>query len=157
VRMQKSIRPVLKAAMVLTAAACGVALAQTPGSDSPFVTASGGRNARFPVTDGKVIYEHVCQSCHMADGKGGKLSPAVYPALAGNARLAAKTYPAMMMVNGQGAMPAFGTLLGDAQIAAVANYVRTAFGNAYSDPLTAEEVRLLRPAAQNAPAELRGR
>lgn len=125
--------------------------------DSPFVTAGGGRNARFPAEDGKVIYEHVCQSCHMDAGQGGKLSPAAYPALATNAKLAAKAYPAMLVVNGLGAMPAFGTMLSDEQVAAVVNYVRGTFGNAYADALTPAEVRSLRPAVQTAPTELRGR
>jgi mono/diheme cytochrome c family protein len=155
--MKIAIHPVLKAAAVLAAALTNIAMAQAPAPDTPFITGGGGRNAPFPVTEGKVIYAHVCQSCHMADGKGGKLSPAVYPALAENVRLAAKAYPAMMMVNGQGAMPAFGSMLSDVQIAAVANYLRTSFGNAYVDTLTAAEVKALRPVVQSAPTELRGR
>jgi mono/diheme cytochrome c family protein len=93
----------------------------------------------------------------MADGRGGKLSPAVYPALTGNPRLAARAYPAMMVVNGLGAMPAFGTMLSDEQVVAVVNYVRKSFGNTYADAVTATEVRGVRPAGQTAPTELRGR
>lgn len=117
----------------------------------------GGRNARLATTDGKMIYEHVCQSCHMADGKGAKLGPAAYPALAANTKLAAKLYPAMMIVNGLGAMPAFGTMLSDEQVATVVNYVRGNFGNRYPDAVMPAEVAGVRPAVQRTPMELRGR
>ena len=123
----------------------------------PFVMGGGGRNAPLPLADGKALYEHVCQSCHMADAKGAKLSPATYPALAGNAKLAVKAYPAIMVVNGLGAMPAFGSMLTDEQIASLVNYVRTHFGNSFADPLSAGEVKTLRPATQATPTELRGR
>jgi mono/diheme cytochrome c family protein len=150
-----SIRRTLLAACLAIAPALA-SLAQVP-ADSVFSVAAGGRSASFPSGDGKVIYEHICQSCHMADGKGGKLTPAVYPALAGNVRLAARAYPAMMVVNGLGAMPAFGAMLNDEQVVAVVNYLRGNFGNTYADALTASEVRSLRPASQTAPTELRGR
>jgi mono/diheme cytochrome c family protein len=121
------------------------------------VLGGAARNAPLPLADGKTIYEHVCQSCHMADAKGGKLSPATYPALASNAKLAAKAYPAVMVVNGLGAMPAFGSMLSDEQIASLVNYLRSHFGNAYADSISAAEVKTLRPALQAAPTELRGR
>ena len=139
----------------LAAAFTGTIVAQD--SSVPFVMGGGARNAPLPFADGKTIYEHVCQSCHMADAKGGKLSPATYPALAGNAKLAVKAYPAIMVVNGLGAMPAFGSMLTDEQVASLVNYLRTHFGNSFADALTASEVKTLRPAAQSAPTELRGR
>lgn len=142
-------------AAALAAALTGTAAAQD--SNIPFVMGGGARNAPLPFPDGKMIYEHVCQSCHMADAKGGKLSPATYPALAGNAKLAVKAYPAIMVVNGLGAMPAFGSMLTDEQVASLVNYLRTHFGNSFADALTASEVKTLRPAAQSAPTELRGR
>jgi mono/diheme cytochrome c family protein len=139
----------------LSAAFTGTVVAQD--SVIPFVMGGGARNAPLPFADGKTIYEHVCQSCHMADAKGGKLSPATYPALAGNAKLAVKAYPAIMVVNGLGAMPAFGSMLTDEQIASLVNYLRTHFGNSFADSLSAGEVKTLRPATQSAPTELRGR
>jgi mono/diheme cytochrome c family protein len=139
----------------LAAAFTGTVVAQD--STIPFVMGGGARNAPLPFADGKTIYEHVCQSCHMADGKGGKLSPATYPALSGNAKLAVKAYPAIMVVNGLGAMPAFGSMLTDEQIASLVNYLRTHFGNSFADPLGAGEVKMLRPTTQSAPTELRGR
>lgn len=153
-RFNKSL-PTLSALFVLCAAGV-VEHAAAQEAAMPFL-GGGGRNAPYPAPDGKVIYEHICQSCHMADGRGGHLSPAVYPALVGNPRLAARVYPAMLVVNGQGAMPAFGTMLSDEQVAAVVNYLRTNFGNTFADTLTVPEVRALRPSVQTAPTELRGR
>ena len=141
--------------LALAASTCVAAMAQE--ASTPFVMGGGGRNAPLPLADGKGIYEHVCQSCHMADARGATLSPATYPALAGNVKLAARAYPALMIVNGLGAMPAFGAMLTDEQVASLVNYLRTSFGNAYTDPLRPEEVRALRPVVQAAPTELRGR
>ncbi len=151
------LRAGVAAAVLTTTVGAGTALA----ADEPFVismSGSGGRNARMPASvDGKTVYEHICQSCYMADGKGGKILPSTYPALAGNVKFAAKIYPAVMVVNGTGCHAAFGASLSDDQVAAVANYVRSSFGNKFTDAVTPAEVKALRPAAQSAPTELRGR
>ena len=98
----------------------------------------------YPETTGEAIYKDVCQGCHMPDGKGAQ-GAGVYPALAGNKKLAAKAYPALVVVRGQKAMPEFGTGLTDMQVAAVVNYVRTHLGNDYRDVTTTEDVTPLRP------------
>ncbi|MDB5453175.1 MAG: hypothetical protein JWO33_1753 [Caulobacteraceae bacterium] len=95
---------------------------------------------------GKDIYENVCQGCHMGDAMGAKGAGA-YPALAGDKKLASKAYPALVIVRGQKAMPEFGSSLNDTQVANVVNYIRSSFGNSFSDQLTAAEVKPLRPAA----------
>ena len=41
-------------------------------------------------------------------------------------------------------MPGFGGFLDDAQVAAVVEYVRTHFGNNYTDKISADDVKLLR-------------
>lgn len=154
-------RSMLAAAVVLAgfaqAAGAQAPGAQAPAADVPFILTATGRNAPLPLDSGQAIYSHICQGCHMADGKGATLSPAAYPALAGNKKLAAKVYPAMVLVNGQGAMPSFGALLNDEQIASAVNYLRTNFSNKYRDVISSTEVRALRPATQSAPTELRGR
>ncbi len=91
-----------------------------------------------PVT-GEQVYTQVCQACHMANAKGAQ-GAAVIPALAGNPRLAVAAYPIAMVVKGRGAMPGFTDLLNPTQIANVVGYVRTHFGNAYSKPVTPQEV-----------------
>lgn len=42
-------------------------------------------------------------------------------------------------------MPPIGQLMTDDQVAAVINYVRTHFGNAYQDTVTSDEVKSARP------------
>lgn len=149
----------LAGALLLGTASAGAAEPATPppAAEAPFVLNGAGRNAPFPLADGRAIYEHLCQACHMPGGLGAAIGPGAYPALAGNARLAAKLYPALLVVNGQGAMPPFGTLLDDAQVAAVVNYVRGNFGNAFADRVTAADVAALRPGMQSLPSAPRGR
>jgi mono/diheme cytochrome c family protein len=103
--------------------------------------------------DGRQIYENICQGCHMADG-GGAVGAGHYPALAKDPTLASRQYMALTLLMGRRNMPAFGekhavgfggppVMLSDAQIAAVINYVRTNFGNHYTDSITAAEVGAL--------------
>jgi mono/diheme cytochrome c family protein len=87
---------------------------------------------------GKAIYQDLCSSCHAADGKG---IPNMFPNLSEAATVSAKDPTTVLRVILQGAqsvatdreptgpaMPAFGWQLGNAQIAAVATYIRTNFG-----------------------------
>ena len=92
---------------------------------------------------GEDLYKGICQGCHMPDAKGA-VGAGAYPALAGNARLAAAIYPITVVVNGQRAMPPFGADLSDVQIANVINYVRTHFGNHYGDPVLPAAVKAAR-------------
>jgi mono/diheme cytochrome c family protein len=93
---------------------------------------------------GEQIFTHICQGCHMPDAKGA-VGAGHYPALASNPKLASSAYPAVMVMNGRGGMPPFWMLLNDQQVADVVNYVRTHFGNHYTDALTAEQVKAFRP------------
>ncbi len=52
-----------------------------------------------------------------------------------------------MVLNGRKAMPPFANALDDAQVAQVVNYVRSNFGNAYSDTVSPVDVKTARPAA----------
>ncbi len=100
--------------------------------------------ARLTQTDGKAIYNAICVACHMPEGQGA-IGAAKYPALAGNENLLAADYPVYIVVHGQKAMPPLGDMLDDAQIAAVVNYIRTNFGNRFTDgPATAESVAAAR-------------
>lgn len=93
---------------------------------------------------GEQIYTHICQGCHMPDGRGA-VGAGHYPTLASNPKLASSAYPVAMILNGRGAMPTFGFMLSDEQVADVVNYVRTHFGNAYADALKPEDVKAFRP------------
>ena len=86
----------------------------------------------------------------MADA-GGAVGAGHYPALAKDLTLASRQYMALTILQGRRNMPAFGAkhaigfggpavILNETQIAAVINYVRTHFGNQYTDSITASEV-----------------
>jgi mono/diheme cytochrome c family protein len=127
------------AALILSLAAAPlIAAPSTARADEPG-TVTTLRKA--PVT-GEEVYQQICQSCHMANGMGGK-GAAIIPALAGNPRLANSDYIIITVAKGRGAMPWFDDILAPAQIAGVATYVRTHFGNNYAKPVTEAQVKAL--------------
>jgi mono/diheme cytochrome c family protein len=99
---------------------------------------------RFTEQSGEQLFANVCQGCHMPDARGA-LGAGTYPSLAGNKNLEAGGYPVYVVVRGQRAMPPFGAMMSDDQVAAVVNYLRTHFGNDYKDAVTAEDVKVVRP------------
>lgn len=99
-----------------------------------------GDPVRFVATDGADLYRAACQGCHMSNGAGA-MGAGQYPALANNPRLQAAGYPIHVVMNGQRAMPEFGSMLNDEQIATVITYIRTHFGNQYAEPVTAADVK----------------
>ena len=107
---------------------------------------------------GSEIYTHICQGCHMPNGQGA-MGAGHYPKLAGDNALGSWEYAALMVLNGRGAMPAFGLEakgleanpatpfylphLSDSQVAEVVNYVRRHFGNHYKVKVTGAQVAKL--------------
>jgi mono/diheme cytochrome c family protein len=120
--------------------ASGVLAASSLGT-----TASAQEAQAYPYKSGKDIYEHVCQACHMPDAKGA-VGAGSYPALAGNPKLASNMYPVVVILRGMKSMPSFPEL-DDEQIVALTNYIRTSYGNNYTDPVTLAQVKELRPTA----------
>jgi mono/diheme cytochrome c family protein len=111
-------------------------------------------SGKFGQQTGEDIYHGICQGCHMPDAEGAT-GAGTYPALAHNAKLAAAIYPITVVLYGQRAMPSFGSFvppfgqnLNDAQIANVLNYVRTHFGNHYTDIITTAQVTAARRPVQ---------
>ena len=97
--------------------------------------------------DGGAIFAANCAACHQANGQG---LPGVFPPLAGsewvvgdpqvlaNILLHGVTGPITVAGKSyEGAMPSF-RQLGDAELAAVASYIRSAWGN-QAAPLTSEQ------------------
>jgi mono/diheme cytochrome c family protein len=101
------------------------------------------RGGPFSFQGGQAIFTNVCQGCHMAQAQGA-VGAGMYPALAKNGKLEVSGYPVAVVMHGQKAMPAFGPLLNDQQIADVVNYVRTNFGNKYKDKVSAADVKAQR-------------
>ena len=149
-------KPCLAAASCVAAgvffwlALTAVALVNTPvHADTAGIFDPATSSAR----DGRQIFEQICQGCHMQNGQGA-VGAGHFPALANNRTLASRQYMALTILMGRRNMPAFGAkhaigfggppvTLSEEQIAAVINYVRTHFGNRYTDPITAAEVAAL--------------
>jgi mono/diheme cytochrome c family protein len=117
-------------------------IAAMASAQTPIGTMSSA--TRFVQRDGEVLYKSVCAACHMPGGEGA-IGAGAYPRLAQNAKLKSGAYPVFMVTNGRNAMPSFARTLDDEQIAAVVNYVRTHFGNAYTDAVRAVDVKAVRP------------
>ena len=134
------------------AAAFGLALAglrQAPSSAA----------AAVAPPDGKAIFAAKCATCHQAAGQG----TAAYPPLAGNPHVAAADASSMiativngktgaLVVNGKtynGTMPTWKGQLSNEDIAAVATYVRSAWGNTAA-AVTEKQVAAAGPAVASA-------
>jgi mono/diheme cytochrome c family protein len=110
---------------------------------SQAVAQEGGRGQPFPFQGGEAIYKGVCQGCHMPDAKGAT-GAGTYPALANNPKLAEAGYPVSVIIHGQKAMPPLGGMLSDKQIADVVTYIRTHFGNHYTEAVNVADVKTAR-------------
>jgi len=111
--------------------------------DAEAAAATAANRPQFSQATGEELYMNVCAACHMPDAKGAQ-GAGIYPALAGNAKLASRAYPAYVVMKGLNGMPPVGEMMDDAQVTEVVNYVRTHFGNSYTDELQPAEVQALR-------------
>lgn len=106
---------------------------------------------------GRLIYDTQCSACHAPEGEG---IPHMFPRLAGGSLVQSSdptTVVRIILEGAQGAttdvyptasaMPAFDWKLNDADVAAVATYVRNAFGNA-APRVTASDVASVREAVR---------
>ena len=79
--------------------------------------------------DGSQTYmQSGCFVCHGQMGEGG-----AGPRLRGDPFLSITDYVVAQILLGRGIMPSFGQKLDDQQIAAVASYIRTSWGNKYGE------------------------
>lgn len=104
--------------------------------------------------DGRKIYLTSCSACHQGEGTG---VPGAFPPLAGSdwvtgdqgrlLRVILHGLTGPIEVNGEeyaGTMPPFGGALSNADVAAVATYVRASWGNEAPAVTTADVARLRR-------------
>jgi mono/diheme cytochrome c family protein len=112
-----------------------LAMAEYLKSLPPDSTIRTGRVPPDPTTmRGAQLYTDNCSGCHQSRGRG---LPGIFPPLAGNPVALAQDPNDILKVvdrgvrarNGYIAMPAFDTQLTDQQVAEIANYVRTSWGN----------------------------
>jgi cytochrome c oxidase subunit II len=79
---------------------------------------------------GAKVYAANCAACHQPNGKGA----GAFPALDGSkVVLGPKEANFQIMLNGKGAMPKWGGVISDGDIAAVITYTRNAWGNKTGD------------------------
>lgn len=109
------------------------------------------------VSKGAAVYAKNCSTCHLPDGKG---VPGAFPAISGSAIVKGDIMAqANLILNGKGAMPAFGKMLKADELAEVVTYTRNALGNAVGDNIQPKAIQALLPksspvaAAQAAPAK----
>ncbi len=112
--------------------------------------------------EGAAIYADECSACHAPHGEG---VAGLFPRLAGAAAIQSRAPTSLIRVVLQGAksaatgaaptgpaMPAFGWMLSDAQVAAVVTYIRNDWGNAASkataDDVSGARSRLARQAEE---------
>jgi mono/diheme cytochrome c family protein len=135
------------AGALLAALACTSGFADTPGN------MKGAATPAATGASGAELYAHICQGCHMPQAQGG-VGAGKYPALASNPALKSAEYVAVTVLMGRRAMPALGkpfdpsfnfgeVHISDADVAEVVNFVRSHFGNQYTDKITAAKIESL--------------
>lgn len=87
---------------------------------------AGGANAQD--LDGRQLYVDTCAGCHGASGEGS-----YGPPLTSNAFLADASALVTQILFGRENMPPMGGALDDAELAAVANFLRTVFNDYEGD------------------------
>ena len=113
------------AALALTLTLATLLLAGPAQAEDPLFAADADR---LLYREGADIYRYGCLGCHQEEGRGAR-GAASYPALFRNPRLAHPSYTIHVMLHGHNAMPPFREMLDDEQVAAVVNYLNTAFEN----------------------------
>ncbi|TFW27985.1 c-type cytochrome [Duganella callida] len=136
--------------------AMAVYLKELPGNDPPAEPAPPLTNdVQQQFAEGQRIYEARCAICHVSDGRG---MPPHFPPLAANQSIlmGSVVNPVRMILNGgyppgthknptPYGMPPFAQDLNDKEVAAVATYIRNAWGNSAA-PVTPQQVNQLRSA-----------
>lgn len=90
------------------------------------------------LAQGQQLYEDNCAACHQPDGTG---TPPTFPALAGNLNVENIEHIVTNIRLGKGNMPPFPDLTAE-EIAALATYLRSSWGNSFG-AVTTEEVAVI--------------
>lgn len=136
-----------------SAGAAAIAAATPP----PAASAAATGPYTYDPAKGKTLFDNTCAACHQATGEG---VPGSFPPLKGN-KVVNDASPAEQIetiLNGRhgtvidgktypGAMPPFGGQLSDLQIADIANYERSSWGN-HGKHLTPADVAKVRAAGK---------
>ena len=136
------------------AATSGASASAAANAGAPASAVAAGPGAApaasgYDAAKGQALFTANCAACHQATGEG---LPGAFPALKGNAAVNdsdATTHIRVILHGLQGAnvggvvyaspMPPFADTLGDADVANIVNYERSAWGN-HGAPVTAQQV-----------------
>jgi mono/diheme cytochrome c family protein len=121
----------------------GAAGAPTLADDASTKSAAMSHGWEFSEQGGMDLFRNVCAACHQADAKGA-VGAGAYPPLAEDKNLASTDFMLVELFGGPRGMPAVARMMSDQQVADVVNYVRTHFGNSYSDAISAADVSAAR-------------
>jgi mono/diheme cytochrome c family protein len=128
-------------AIALVAFAFGAA--PVAADDASTKSAAMSRGWGFGEQGGADLFHNICADCHQPDAKGA-VGAGAYPSLVADEELASADFMVSVLLGGLKAMPPVGDMMSDAQVADVINYVRTHFGNSYSDAVSVEAVAAAR-------------
>jgi mono/diheme cytochrome c family protein len=129
----------LRAIALAVSGAAGAALAD----DAPANSAAMSRGWEFSEQGGVDLFRNICAGCHQPDAKGA-VGAGSYPSLAADKNLDSADFMLSVLLGGLKGMPPVGDMMSDTQVADVVNYVRTHFGNAYSEAVSAADVAVAR-------------
>ena len=107
--------------------------------DAPAKSAVMSHGWEFSEQGGEELFGNVCAGCHQSDAKGA-VGAGAYPSLVADRNLVSSDFMLAVLLGGLKGMPPVGSMMSDAQVADVINYVRTHFGNAYPDAVSAADV-----------------
>jgi mono/diheme cytochrome c family protein len=114
--------------------------------DAAVKSAPMSRGWVFGERSGVDLFDNVCAACHQPDAKGAAAA-AAYPPLAADKKLASADFVLTALFKGLRGMPPLGEMMTDGQVADVVNYVRTHFGNSYTDIVSASQAATARRTA----------
>jgi mono/diheme cytochrome c family protein len=126
-------------ALVVSGAAGAPALAD----DAPANSAAMSRGWQFSEQGGADLFRNICAGCHQPDAKGA-VGAGAYPSLVADKNLVSSDFMLSVLLSGLKDMPPVGSMMSDAQVADIVNYVRTHFGNAYPGAVSPAEVAAAR-------------
>lgn len=143
----------MKFAILILLCWAAVGCAKSSQNASSASASAAAANNPASASDGAVVYNANCSSCHQADGKG---VPGAFPPLAGNPTVTGSPAAVIaivmnglqgrVVVNGQtysGIMPRWKDLLSDEQIASVITYIRSSWKN-HAPGVSVSEVQALK-------------
>ena len=133
----------LVALLALAFAAATASAAVVVADDAPANSAVMSHGWEFSEQGGADLFRNVCAACHQANAQGA-VGAGAYPPLVADKNLDSADFMMSVLLGGLKGMPPVGDMMSDAQVADVVNYVRTHFGNSYTDAVSAADVKTAR-------------